>query len=82
MSEHFDIGSLVIIAVTFALFVIALFIKGFVHDLFVEAGVFLVSVKLIVMAYKSSVTSKEIRKELQAIKERLERGEDAGPCDG
>ena len=52
MREHFDLGSLTIIAVTFVLFVVALFAKGLTHDLLLEVGVFLVSVKLIVMAYK------------------------------
>jgi len=73
MSEHFDIGSLAIIGVTFILFVVALFAKGFTHDLFLEAGVFLVSVKLIVMAYKNSVASREMTKELQDIKKMLEQ---------
>ena len=73
MSEHFDIGSLVIIAITFILFATALFTKGFTHDFLLEAGVFLVSVKLIVMAYKNSLASKEIAKELRNIKKMLER---------
>ncbi len=55
MSKHFDIGSLVIIAITFVLFAAALLTKGFTHDLLLEAAVFLVSVKLIVMAYKNSM---------------------------
>jgi len=68
MSEHFDTGSLTIIIITFVLFVTALFVKGFTHDLLLEAGVFLVSIKLILMAYKNSVLSKEITKDLQDIK--------------
>ncbi len=52
--EHFDTGSLIVIIITFALFTVALFLKGFSHDLLLEAGVFLVSVKLIVMSYKNS----------------------------
>ena len=72
MKAHFDKGSLVIIFITFILFAIALFYKGFVHDLLLEVGVLLVSVKLIVMAYKNSVVSKEITEELQTIKNILE----------
>jgi len=34
---------------------VALFTKGFTHDILLEAGVLLVSVKLIIMAYKNSV---------------------------
>jgi hypothetical protein len=76
MSEHFDVGSIIIIIITFILFTIALFAKGFTHDLLLETGVLLVSVKLIVMAYKNSVTSKEISKELHDIKKILKKDED------
>jgi hypothetical protein len=57
------------------LFTIALFTKGFTHDLLLEAGVFLVSLKLILMAYKNSLADKEIKKELHAIKKMLEKRE-------
>jgi len=66
--KHFDIGSIIVIAITFILFAMALFFTGFTHDLLLEAGVFLVSVKLIMMAYKSSVTSEYIHRELEEIK--------------
>lgn len=66
--KHFDTGSLLVIVVTFILFVTALFFTGFTHDLLLEAGVFLVSVKLIIMAYKSSVSSHRIHQELDEIK--------------
>ena len=75
MSKHFDMGSLVIIAITFVLFVIALFAKGFTQELLLEAGVFLVSVKLILMAYNNSRASKDITKELRAIKIMQEKSE-------
>jgi hypothetical protein len=71
MTEHFNIGSLIVILMTMLLFVLALFFKGFTHDLLLEAGVFLVSVKLIIMSYKSSVTSKEIKDCLQEINENI-----------
>ncbi len=66
--KHFDIGSIIVIAVTFALFALALFFSGFTHDLLLEAGVFLVSVKLILMGYKTSVASTDIHRELEEIK--------------
>ena len=72
MKEHIDPGSLIVIIITFVLFVAALFTKGMTHDLLLEVGVFLVSVKLIIMAYKNSVTSKEMLSELSAIKRMLE----------
>ncbi len=73
MSEHFDLTTLIVIVVTFVLFVAALFSKGFTHDLFLEAGVFLVSVKLILMGYRNSVMNREITEQLREIKARLEK---------
>ena len=71
LMKHFDTGSLAVIVITFVLFVLALFFTGFTHDLLLEAGVFLVSVKLIMMAYKASVSSKEIQSELKKIRKIL-----------
>ena len=76
MGKHFDTGSLIVILITFVLFALALFTKGFTHALFLEAGVLLVSIKLILLAYQNSVISKEITKELQSIKKMIkESGE-------
>lgn len=71
--KHFDLGSILIIVITFILFALALFFTGLTHDILLEAGVFLVSVKLIIMAYKTSKTSIKIELELQEIKEILKR---------
>ena len=68
MNKHFDIGSMLIIVATFLLFIVALFVKGLTKDLLLEAGVLLVSIKLIMMAHKTSVVTNEIKKELQEIK--------------
>ena len=67
MNDHFDFSSLLVIAITFVLFALALFTKGFTHDLILEAGVFLVSVKLILMAYKTSQTSSKTAQALEEI---------------
>jgi len=67
MLQHFDLASLVVIIITFCLFTAALFVKGLTHDLLLEAGVFLVSVKLILMAYKNSVSMEAIDKKLDQI---------------
>jgi hypothetical protein len=72
MRKHFDVGSTIVIIVTFLLFILALFAKGFTQDLLLEAGVFLVSVKLILMAYNNSVYIKSIENELKDIKGLLE----------
>ncbi|MGD8561299.1 MAG: hypothetical protein PVG03_02135 [Desulfarculaceae bacterium] len=69
MKDHFDIGSIVVIVITFIVFTVALFVKGFTHDLLLEMGVFLVSVKLIMLAHKNNVEGKKIRKELREIKQ-------------
>ena len=55
MNKYMDRGSLIVAVITLVLFIAALFTKGISHDLFLETGVFLVSVKIIIMAYKSSV---------------------------
>ncbi len=68
MKKHFDTGSLVIILLTAVLFIVALFVKGLTKDLLLEAGVLLVSVKLIVMAYKTSLANRAIAQELKEIK--------------
>ena len=70
--KHFDKGTLAIILLTFFLFVIALFVKGFTQDLLLEAGVFLVSVKLIMMSYKNSQAYKDISNELKEIRKQLD----------
>jgi len=67
-----DLGSYLTIAVTLVLFVVALFVKGLTHDLLLEAGVFLVSAKLVIMNYKNGLATDEIRRELKAIRNALE----------
>jgi hypothetical protein len=67
LRNHFDPWSLVVIILTFALFILALFIKGLTHDLLLEAGVFLVSLKLILMSHKNSVLALETEERLEAI---------------
>ena len=68
MKKYFDTGSIVVIIITFFLFVLALFTTGFSRDLLLGAGVFLVSAKLIMMGYHHRVASKELEKELKEIK--------------
>ena len=71
MKEHLDLGSIIVIIITLVLFITALFVKGFTHDLLLEAGVFLVSVKVIMMAHKISVHSNEIMREIKALKDAI-----------
>jgi hypothetical protein len=71
--KHIDTGSMIVIVTTFILFVLALFVIGLAHEILLEAGVFLVSVKLIIMAYKASVSAENIENELKNVKEILNR---------
>ncbi|HEY8020077.1 MAG TPA: hypothetical protein VIH93_03195 [Thermoanaerobaculia bacterium] len=71
--RHFDPWSLLIIAITLALFLAALVLKGLTHDLLLEAGVFLVSVKLILMSYKNGVRTEHLDARLARIESALER---------
>ena len=80
MRKHFDTGSILVIFVTLVLFLTALFVKGVTHDLLLEAGVFLVSVKLIIAVYKNGVVAEELRSKMEAIHSdvrRLEQRKDA-----
>ena len=67
MRKHFDAWALIVIVLTLTLFLLALFIRGFTHDVLLEAGVFLVSMKLIQMAYKNSVPNHAIQQKLNEI---------------
>ena len=77
--KNIDNGSLVVMAVTFALFALALFVKGITHDLLLEAGVFLISVKIIMMAYKLSITADQTKARLDELVETMRRIESRGP---
>lgn len=56
-----------VIALTFILFVAALFTKGFTHDLLLEAGVFLVSVKLILGVKLISLEQKRLHQKIDQL---------------
>ena len=62
-----DPGSYAVMAVTLVLFIVALFVKGLGRDLLLEAGVFLVSVKLIMMAHKNAVSARQTQDYLKRI---------------
>jgi hypothetical protein len=66
-----DPWTIIILVLTFALFALALVFKGFTHDLLLEAGIFLVSVKLILMAKKNQETEKRMERHLTQIKDLL-----------
>ncbi len=84
MRKHLDLGTQFTLAITLVLFVIALFEKGFTHDLLLEAGVFLVSVKLVIMSFKANVNLGALDSQLIAMRSSLQRIEQSlhGAGDG
>ena len=75
MKKHIDLSSAIIIVITFLLFFFALFTKGLTHEILLECGVLLVSIKLIIMSYKNSINTKAVKEELIEIKELLKSSE-------
>ena len=76
MNKYLSKIDFLVICVTAILFVVALFVKGFTHDLLLEAGVLLVSIKLILMNYKNNRTNEVIIKELKEIKEKIKNSKE------
>jgi hypothetical protein len=66
IKKYLGPGTTLIILTTLGLFIAALFAKGFTHDLLLEAAVFLVSVKLIILSYRNS-------KGVEAIQDKLDK---------
>ncbi len=73
LKERLDLGSLVVIVVTFVLFLLSLFVKGFGHDFLLDAGIFLVSVKLIPMSFRNNLHTKELNQRLDEIKNLIKK---------
>jgi hypothetical protein len=69
--KRFDTRSAIVVILTIVLFAAALFVKGFTHDLFVEAGVLLVSIKLILMAQRNARSEENLERQLLRIEELL-----------
>jgi len=79
MKKDFDMANAITIALTFILFAVALFATGFTKDLLLEAGVLLVSIKIILMGAANRDSNKEILKKLNEINERLQDGKSNEP---
>ena len=71
MNRHIDKWNLLIIFLTFILFFLALFIKGFTKDLLLEAAILLVSVKIILATYKHHLDLIDIKSQLDRIEEKI-----------
>jgi len=72
MKKYFSYADATVIAITFILFTTALFVKGFTNALLLEAGVLLVSIKIIMMNYKLSLTNQKIIDKLNELENKLE----------
>ena len=73
IKKHLDTGSVTVILATFILFTFALFTKGMTHDILLETGVLLISIKLIMMAYKTVVFYEDIIQELKKLNDCLNK---------
>ena len=67
LKKKIDLSSVIVIVLTFILFAGAIILKGISHYLLLEAGIFLVSIKLIFMAYKNKLMENEIKEKLENI---------------
>jgi hypothetical protein len=67
----FDPWSVIVNVLTVVLFAAALFAKGFTQDLFIKAGVLLVSIKLILMAQENARSEENLERHLLRIEELL-----------
>jgi hypothetical protein len=76
MPKLLGTASLFVVAITFLLFLAALFLKGLTHDLFLEAGIFQVSDKIIMMSHRNSVAIKHLNEKLNTIMAALTRAGD------
>lgn len=73
MTKYFDSGTILVIIITIILFIVSVFMKGLTKDLLLEGGVLLVSIKLILMAYKTSIQYLDLKKDLEEIKDHLKQ---------
>ena len=71
MKKHLSKTDLIVIITTAVLFILALFMKGLTKELLLEAGVLLVSVKLILMNHKSASANERILQKLDQINRQL-----------
>lgn len=73
MNRYLDMGSWFVALLTLVLFIVALFLKGLSRDLLLEAGVFLVSVKIIALAYRNGVEVRVLEEKVDRILMLLEK---------
>jgi hypothetical protein len=74
--QHIDIATALTLLVAAILFGVALGEKGSIHDFLLEAGVFLISVKLVLTAKSAELHQKNVEKKIDLL---LERESSANP---
>lgn len=72
MKNKLGIGNIIVISLTAIVFGIALFLKGFTHDILLEVGVLLVSVKLILITNKISSANQILFNKMNEIKKAVD----------
>jgi hypothetical protein len=77
--RYIDNWSVMVIGLTLILFVLALFITGSTHEFLLETGIFLVSVKLILMSYKTGAQGEQLKDQLSQIQAAIQRLERSSP---
>ena len=73
LQHYLDTVSIITIFITLILFLAALYFTGLTHDILLEAGVFLVSVKLIIMSFQNKQSSDNTLKEIKEIHKVLQK---------
>ncbi len=71
MKKLIESGNTIVIVITFVLFIVALLTTGMTKDILLEAGVFLVSVKIIMMSSSNRKSINELKDKLNEIIETL-----------
>ncbi len=79
LQRGIDVASWLTLIVTVGLFSISLFEKGFTHDILLEAGVFLVSIKLVLASHREQIETKTINRKLDVLLRERARSKEPTP---
>jgi hypothetical protein len=71
--ERLHVASITTMTITGLLFVVGAFLHGLSHDLLLEAGVFLVSVKLVLATRNNELLSRAIQAKLDRLDSKLDK---------
>lgn len=71
MKKSTNLTDKIVIITTLALFIVALFVKGLTKEILLEAGVLLVSIKLLLMNHKNALANQKTSEKLDKIIQEL-----------